>query len=32
MNNEFLNIKLEIEKVNLRIKEYLWKEFNLFKT
>jgi len=31
MDNEFLNIKLEIEKVNFRIKEYLWKEFNLFK-
>ena len=25
MDNEFLNFKLEIEKINLRIKEYLEK-------
>jgi len=23
MNDDFLNIKLEIEKINLRVKEYL---------
>ena len=31
MDNEFLNIKLEIEKINQRVKEYLWKKQYLFK-
>jgi len=28
MDNEFLNYKYEIEKINQRIKEYLWKKSN----
>ncbi len=31
MDNSFTNIKLEIEKINLRIKEYLWEKQYLFK-
>ena len=31
MEEKFLNLKKEIEKINQRIKEYLWKEQNLFK-
>ena len=32
MDNNFLNFKKEIEKINQRIKEYLWKKQNSFKT
>ena len=32
MNNDISNYKSEIEKINQRIKEYLWKESSLFKT
>ena len=31
MENEYLNYKLEIEKINSRVKEYLWKKWYLFK-
>ena len=31
MNEKHLDFKKEIEKINLRIKEYLWKESNFFK-
>ena len=31
MDDKYLDIKKEIEKVNLRIKEYLWKKQYLFK-
>ena len=26
MDNEYINHKLEIEKINHRVKEYLWKK------
>ena len=26
MDNEFINLKIEIEKINQRIQEYLWKK------
>jgi peptide chain release factor 2 len=26
MDNEYLNYKSEIEKINQRVKEYLWKK------
>ena len=32
MDDKFLSLKKEIEKTNLRIKEYLWEEWNSFKT
>ena len=28
MNDKYLNFKKEIEKINQRIKEYLWKKSN----
>ena len=31
MEDKYLNIKKEIEKINQRVKEYLWKEWYLFK-
>ena len=31
MDEKYLDFKSEIEKINLRIKEYLWKESNFFK-
>jgi len=31
MENEYLNYKVEIEKINQRVKEYLWKKQNSFK-
>ncbi len=31
MDDNYLNYKKEIEKINQRIKEFLWKKFNLFK-
>ena len=31
MDDKYLDIKKEIEKVNLRIKEYLWKKQYPFK-
>jgi hypothetical protein len=31
MENKFTDFKKEIEKINQRIKEYLWKKSNLFK-
>jgi len=31
MNEKFLNYKTEIEKINFRVKEYLWKKWYLFK-
>ena len=30
MDDKYLNFKKEIEKINQRVKEYLWKEQNLF--
>jgi len=30
MEDRFLNYKKEIEKINQRVKEYLWKEWYLF--
>ena len=27
MENEYLNNKVEIEKINKRVKEYLWKKW-----
>ena len=32
MDDKYLNYKLEIEKINYRVKEYLWKKWYLFKT
>ena len=32
MNDNFQNYKEEIDKINQRIKEYLWKQKYLFKT
>ena len=29
MDNEYLNYKSEIEKINQRVKEYLWKKWYL---
>jgi len=31
MDNEYLNHKKEIEKINQRVKEYLWKKWHSFK-
>ena len=31
MDNKYIDFKKEIEKINLRVKEYLWKEWYLFK-
>jgi len=31
MENEYLNYKAEIEKINQRVKEYLWKKWYPFK-
>jgi len=31
MENKFTDFKKEIEKINQRITEYLWKKSNLFK-
>ena len=31
MEDKYLNHKKEIEKINQRVKEYLWKEWNLYK-
>ena len=31
MEDKYLNHKKEIEKINQRVKEYLWKEWNLQK-
>jgi len=32
MDDKYLNFKEEIEKINQRVKEYLWKKRYLFKT
>ena len=32
MENEYLNLKLEIEKINHRVKEYLWNKWYSFKS
>ena len=32
MNDKYLNFKKEIEKINQRVKEYLWKKQDLLKT
>ena len=32
MNDNFQNYKEEIDKINQRIKEYLWKKWYLYKT
>ena len=31
MENEYINHKLEIEKINQRVKEYLWKKWYSYK-
>ena len=31
MENEYLNYRFEIEKINKRVKEYLWKKQHSFK-
>jgi hypothetical protein len=31
MDDKYLNLKKDIEKINLRIKEYLWKKWYFFK-
>jgi hypothetical protein len=31
MDEKYLNFKKEIEKINQRIKEYLWTKWDLFK-
>jgi len=31
MDNKFTDFKKEIEKINQRVKEYLWKKWNLSK-
>jgi len=31
MDDKYLDLKKEIEKINQRIKEYLWKKWNSFK-
>jgi len=30
MDDKYLEIKKEIEKINQRVKEYLWKKWHLF--
>ena len=32
MDDKYQNYKKEIEKINYRVKEYLWKKWNSFKT
>ncbi len=32
MEDKYINLKKEIEKINQRVKEYLWEKWNLFKT
>jgi len=32
MDDKYQNYKIEIEKINSRVKEYLWKKQYLFKT
>jgi len=32
MDDKYQNYKIEIEKINSRVKEYLWKKWYLFKT
>ena len=32
MDYKYLDLKKEIEKINQRVKEYLWKKWNLLKT
>ncbi len=32
MDNNYQNFKSEVLKINLRIKEYLWKKWNSIKT
>ena len=32
MDEKYLDLKKEIEKINQRVKEYLWKKWDLFKT
>ena len=32
MNDKYLNFKKEIDKINQRVKEYLWKKWYLLKT
>ena len=32
MDDKYQNYKTEIEKINYRVKEYLWKKWYLFKT
>ena len=31
MDDKYLSLKKEIEKINQRVKEYLWKKWDLFK-
>ena len=31
MDDKYINLKKEIEKINQRVKEYLWKKRYLFK-
>ena len=31
MDSKYLDLKKEIEKINQRVKEYLWKEWYLYK-
>ena len=31
MDQKYLDLKKEIEKINQRVKEYLWKKQNFFK-
>ena len=31
MDNKYTNFKKEIEKINQRVKEYLWKKSSLYK-
>ena len=32
MDYKYSDLKKEIEKINQRVKEYLWKKWNLFKS
>ena len=32
MDEKYLDLKKEIEKINQRVKEYLWKKWYLFKS
>ena len=32
MDDKYQNYKKEIEKINQRVKEYLWKQQDIFKT